>query len=293
MQAYDYFNQSVQKLEKIYSKEEASQILYWVYEDVLLIKKAHLHLFNKELGMAEEMKLDSILNRLLSCEPLQYILGYAYFRNLRIKVSPAVLIPRPETEELVEWVIEEVKNHFDSTQPISILDIGTGSGCIAISLEQEIKNSKISAMDISKQALSVARENALSYQSNISFREASILSGEDKSWVVDQNFDIMVSNPPYIKEAEKISMHANVIDFEPHLAYLVPDENPLLFSHNILETFNESKNTKMLFFEISEFQELALEDLCKKYLMPYKFRKDIQGKTRMLQIMKADNFPLM
>ena len=286
MQAYDYFKLSVQKLEKLYSSEEAHEILYWVFEDVLLIRKAHLQLFHKEIGFAEEMKLEQIMERLLNHEPLQYVLGYAHFRKLTLKVSPAVLIPRPETEELVEWILQLVKEKFTSDTSLSILDIGTGSGCIAISLEKEIQQAQISALDISPEALSVAAENAKSNQADIQFHVGSILEAQEKQWAIDQQFDILVSNPPYIKEEEKAAMQANVTEHEPHLALFVANESPLIFYQNILEVFLASEKTKYAFFEISEFQEIALTSLCKENRISFEFRKDLQGKTRMLLIAK-------
>ncbi|MDP1727008.1 MAG: peptide chain release factor N(5)-glutamine methyltransferase [Bacteroidota bacterium] len=288
MQAVNYFIQSVQKLEKIYPKEEATQIMHWVFEDILLIKKKHLQFLDKEIGFAEELKLNPILERLLNGEPLQYILGYAYFRNLCLAVNKHVLIPRPETEELVEWMITEINNYYGKEYPLNILDIGTGSGCIALSLKNELKNFEVSALDVSQEALNVAKNNSVKLKLNIHFEKGSILDDTCKNWIQTQKFDVIVSNPPYITEKEKNEMHLNVLSHEPHLALFVPDEEPLLFYRHILNTFIQCESTKFLFFEISEFQETALKELCESYFLNFEFKQDLQGKTRMLMIRKIN-----
>lgn len=284
MQAFEFFIQSVQKLEKIYPNEEATQIMHWVFEDILLIKKKHLQFLDKEIGFAEELKLNPILERLSSGEPLQYILGYAYFRSLCLAVNKHVLIPRPETEELVEWMINEINNYYGKVQPVKILDIGTGSGCIALSLKNEIRNSQVSALDISNEALNVAKGNSVKLKLDIYFKEGSILDDSCKNWVQTQNFDVMVSNPPYITENEKSQMHLNVLNHEPNIALFVPDEDPILFYSHILNTFLTSDSAKFLFFEISEFQQSALKDLCESHSLKFEFKKDLQGKMRMLKV---------
>ncbi len=286
MQAFEYFIQSVQKLEKIYPKEEATQIMHWVFEDILLIKKKHLQFLDKEIGFAEELKLNPILERLLNGEPLQYILGYAYFRNLCLTVNKHVLIPRPETEELVEWMLTEINNSYDKEYPVKILDIGTGSACIALSLKNELKNSEVSALDVSPEAINIAKNNSVKLKLDIHFEEGSILDDTCKNWIQTQNFDVMVSNPPYITEKEKKEMHLNVLSHEPHLALFVPNEEPLLFYKHILNTFILSDSTKFLFFEISEFQESALKELCESHALNFEFKKDLQGKMRMLRVWK-------
>lgn len=289
MQAFEYFKQSVQQLEKIYPKEEATQIMHWVFEDILLIKKNHLQFLDKEIGYTEELKLNPILERLLNGEPLQYILGYAYFRNLCLAVNKHVLIPRPETEELVEWMVSGINNYYNKEHPVKILDIGTGSACIALSLKNEIRNSQVSAIDISNEALNIARHNSINQKLDIHFNESSILDDFCKNWVQSQNFDVMVSNPPYITENEKSEMHLNVLNHEPHMALFVPDEDPLLFYRHILNTFLISDSAKLLFFEISEFQEEALKKLCETYALNTEFKKDLQGKMRMLKVMKTSS----
>ncbi|MBC7384092.1 MAG: peptide chain release factor N(5)-glutamine methyltransferase [Bacteroidia bacterium] len=286
MQAYNYLLRSVQQLESLYPKEEALQIMYWVYEDVLLLKNTHLQYLDKEIGLAEESKLQEILHRLLSGEPLQYVLGYAYFRNKVYKVTKDVLIPRPETEELVEWICNELKLKFDGKTQLRILDIGTGSGCIALAIKDELRNAEVSGIDISQDAIQMAILNADQLKLTINFKQTSVLEDSGKQWILSSNLDVMVSNPPYIVEGDKKDMHINVINFEPHIALFVPDEDPLLFYRNIIHLFKEHTTARYLFFEISEFQEVALTALCKFNALSGIFKKDLQGKTRMLQISK-------
>ena len=176
------------------------------------------------LKAEQEAMLFNTIERLKKHEPIQYIQGYSDFCGLRFKVTPATLIPRPETSELVEWIAAD-----HSGKAASILDIGTGSGCIAISLAHKLPESKVTAWDISNDALAVATENSKANGCTVLFEQVDILSYEPKS----AQFDIIVSNPPYIKENEKSAMHNNVLNWEPHTALFVPDSDPLLFYRTI------------------------------------------------------------
>lgn len=230
------------------------------------------------LTAEEERMLGNALERLTKNEPIQYILGYSDFCSLRFKVTPAVLIPRPETSELVEWVAQE------ADEKAKILDIGTGSGCIAVSLSHKLKASKITAWDISPQALEVAKENNKSNGCTVNFELRDILTYEPE----DEKFDIIVSNPPYIKELEKKEMDNNVLLWEPHLALFVPNENPLLFYRTIAE-----KAVKMLppggklFFEIN--REHGKETCDMLHMLGYTqitLRKDFDNNDRMIMAVK-------
>lgn len=189
-----------------------SQTTYYLKDDVTLTP-------------TDEARLTDALARLQKAEPIQYILGYSDFCDLRFKVTPAVLIPRPETSELVEWIADANPNAGD------ILDIGTGSGCIAISLAHRLPQACVTAWDISRQALAVAQKNSTANGCKVKFEEHDILSCPAD----DRQFDIIVSNPPYIKECEKVAMDDNVLLWEPHLALFVPDADPLLFYRTIAE----------------------------------------------------------
>ena len=211
-----YYTQSeVSALTRIIATEMlgVAQMTYFLKDDVTLKAEQEAMLFNA-------------IERLKKQEPIQYIQGYSDFCGLRFKVTPATLIPRPETSELVEWIASE-----HSGKIVNILDIGTGSGCIAISLAHKLPKSNVTAWDISTAALAVAAENSHNNGTEVTFERVDILSYEPKS----AQFDIIVSNPPYIKENEKSAMHNNVLDWEPHTALFVPDSDPLLFYRTIAE----------------------------------------------------------
>ncbi|MEO5673375.1 MAG: peptide chain release factor N(5)-glutamine methyltransferase, partial [Chitinophagales bacterium] len=218
---YDHY---VKSLAFLYEKSEAQRISQWVIEDILGINKTQIFLRSEE--KVSELKANNLawkLMRLMKGEPVQYVTGYAYFYGLKIRVNKSVLIPRPETEELVEWIISEEKNRNE----LSVLDIGTGSGCIAIALKKNLPLAKVYGMDISGKALLVAGENAEVNNTEVSFVNEDILHFRSK--LARPAFNIIVSNPPYIPQKEQSSLHKNVLSFEPHEALFVPDDDPLLF----------------------------------------------------------------
>ena len=225
-------------------------------------------------------KTEKIISRLLDNEPIQYILGEAYFYGMNLKVDNSTLIPRPETEELVDIIVHENQSHKD----LNILDIGTGSGAIAIALSRNLPFSNVDAIDISENALKIANENARNLHTHIGFTKADIFKFEPKT----DYYDIIVSNPPYIDEAEKDSMDSNVLEYEPHQALFVPDENPLIYYIRITETAKDSlKQRGHLYFEINprHAEELA-EYLNKKGYMDIEIVKDINGKKRFIKCVK-------
>ena len=233
---------------------------------------------------------DRALERLKNQEPIQYILGKTDFFGLPFLVDKNTLIPRPETEELVAWIIDEVEILNNKSSPkISLLDIGTGSGCIPISLAKNIDFAAIYAIDISTKTLEVALKNADSNQVSISFFEMDILKtsnldllSKDKTQI---NFDIIVSNPPYVRESEKSAMDKNVLENEPHQALFVSDENPLVFYEKIadLALLHLSRNG-FLFFEINQYlRNQTVNMLLKKGFKNIELRKDIFGNNRMIK----------
>ncbi len=225
-------------------------------------------------------KTEKIISRLLDNEPIQYILGEAYFYGMNLKVDNSTLIPRPETEELVDIIVHENQSHKD----LNILDIGTGSGAIAIALSRNLPFSNVDAIDISENALKIAHENARNLHTHIGFTKADIFKFEPKT----DYYDIIVSNPPYIDESEKDSMDSNVLEYEPHQALFVPDENPLIYYIRIAETAKDSlKQRGHLYFEINprHAEELA-EYLNKKGYMDIEIVKDINGKKRFIKCIK-------
>lgn len=194
------------------------------------------------LTAEQDALLDNAIERLKKQEPIQYILGYSDFCGIRFKVTPATLIPRPETSELVEWILSEAIGKE------RILDIGTGSGCIAVSLAHKLPQSDVTAWDISTDALAVATENSKTNGCAVTFEQVDILAYQPTG----ELFDIIVSNPPYIKENEKSAMHSNVLDWEPHTALFVPDSDPLLFYRTIAEKgLTLLKPGGTLYFEIN------------------------------------------
>ena len=224
-------------------------------------------------------KLQKVIQRLQNQEPIQYIIGKTEFFGLPILVNSHALIPRPETEELVEWVLSEVAKV--QSGKVSILDIGTGSGCIPISLKKNLPDATISAVDISKEALYLAAKNADLNEVEIKFIEKNILETEQ----LDQKYDIVVSNPPYVRELEKAEMKPNVLENEPHLALFVEDHDPLIFYRKIAQlSKNHLTEDGMLFFEINQY--LGEEMLEMMHLLGFQnvlLKKDLFGNDRMIK----------
>lgn len=206
-----------------------------------------------ELSANQEEKLQSILRRLLSFEPIQYVQGFTWFLSRRFLVTPAVLIPRPETEELVQRIIEETE------AGASVLDVGTGSGCIAISLALSLPEAQVEAWDVSLEALEVAMHNAEQLHANVDFRLQDMLTCQ---WEGGRHYDLIVSNPPYVLEQERETLAPNVVDYEPELALFVPDDDPLLFYRMIGEMGRQAlKAQGRLYFEINRTQGAAVKQL--------------------------------
>lgn len=235
------------QLEDIYPKNEASSIFYICMTTLLGCTKAEL-LCMREITLSEEQncRLDQMLERLMKHEPIQHITKQSEFYGSTFCVTKDTLIPRPETEELADWIITDW-----SGKECSALDIGTGSGCIAITIAKNMKKAEVSAIDISEEALIVAKGNAESNSCRVNFAQLDILDRQKRDEA--GTFDIIVSNPPYIREAEKEDMQRNVLDYEPATALFVPDNDPLLFYREIAE-FGKThlKNGGKLYFEINQ-----------------------------------------
>ena len=270
--------QYLDALGKICDQAEARAITLWVLEDVLHVKGPKLSMERfMVLTTHQEAVLDDYLKRLLKYEPVQYILGYAEFYGLKFKVSPAVLIPRPETEELVELVISAISNPKSK-----ILDIGTGSGCIPIALKKNIPDADVTSIDISEDALHIAKENATTNDVEVSFINKDILRN-----IPDHRFDIIVSNPPYIGYDEKEKMNDNVLIYEPHLALFSDD--PLLFYRRIAEITPKILNPKgKIYLEVSEYRAKEVADIFNKVgednnlSATVQIKKDMSGKDRIV-----------
>lgn len=281
MKIKQYRAQFIQELTPIYDAGEAESFFYLILEEKHQMKRIDLAL-NPDLtfSVTEIQYWNSILEQLKKEIPVQYLLGKTSFYGLEFEVNENVLIPRPETEELVEWIIEGQKPKAKS-QKLKILDIGTGSGCIAISLAKNIPNATVFAIDISEKALATAKKNAEINSVNVTFLEKNILQTED----LQQQFDIIVSNPPYVRELEKQEIKKNVLDNEPHLALFVADNDALIFYRKIAQLAQKNLSEKgQLFFEINQYLGKETVDLLEK--MNFKnieLRKDIYGNDRMIK----------
>lgn len=260
-------------------QNETEALFFIVLEFCTKISKIDYFLFPDKPVLPEQYAtFRCIISELKNNVPVQYLLKETSFCGLSFYVDKNVLIPRQETEELVEWILQSVQKE----ESIRILDIGTGSGCIAVSLAKFLPQSKVFAFDISEKALEVAKKNAKNNNVSIQFLQKDILKTE----TLDFTYDIIVSNPPYVRESEKVEIAPNVKDYEPHTALFVPDENPLLFYDKIADLAKQylSKNGK-LFFEINQYlADDMLKLLRKKGFQNIELRKDISGNDRMIKI---------
>lgn len=264
-------------LQGTYEEDEAHAIFLIVVSHVLDYNRTD-YLLNKEreLTDAQYLEFDSILMQLKTGRPVQYILKETVFYGLPFKVTESVLIPRPETEELVDWILETA----GSVPEIgSLIDIGTGSGCIAVSFKKNLPAIDVIGLDVSEKAIEIASANAILNEVVIDFIKADI-----RNFRTEQKFDIVVSNPPYITIDEKEEMHRNVLENEPHLALFVSNERPLIFYECIADFALQSLNKDgMLFFEINEhFGKETVDMLASKSFTNIVLRKDMQGKDRMI-----------
>lgn len=269
------------ELDPLFPKEEVDSFFYLVIDHYLGLERFILAMQpNLVVSKENEDPLFFALSQLKQERPIQHILGKAHFCELEFRVDENVLIPRPETEELVYWIINEVQKG-DPREEVKILDIGTGSGCIAISLAKNLPNAKAYALDISKKALQIAGENAMDNGVDIVFLEADILSLEG----FKDKFDVIVSNPPYVRELEKLKMKNNVVEHEPGLALFVSDGDPLIFYKKITRfSLSHLKKGGVLFFEINQYLGEEMKQLLEaENFSEIELRKDMFGNDRMLK----------
>ena len=280
MKIKQYRTQFIQELSGIYDVLEVESFFYLILEEKRNLKQIDLAL-NPDLTFSEQEIEDwSVLAAELKKEiPIQYLLGKTNFYGLDFEVNSNVLIPRPETEELVEWIIKENSN-IEKHKELKILDIGTGSGCIAISLAKNLPKAQVSAIDVSENALATAKKNADSNGVSVTFLHRNILETED----LMQEFDIIVSNPPYVRNLEKEEIKKNVLDNEPHLALFVEDNDALIFYRKIAELAKKNlvKNGS-LYFEINQYLgKETVELLVDLGFKNIELRKDIYDNDRMI-----------
>ncbi len=275
----EFRNRFNKELSEVFPQTEIDSFFFLLIEKELDLQRIDL-VINTQLSISEDKfkYLYNALSRLKSQEPIQYILGETEFYGLPFKVTKNTLIPRPETEELVEWIIDEAKREKRKEKNISILEIGTGSGCIPISLAKNLANITISSIDISKNALAIAEENALLNKVKVNFIKQDILSTKE----LPQQYDIIVSNPPYVRELEKEEIQPNVLENEPHLALFVDDNNPLLFYSKIAELAkNHLKENGELYFEINQYLGEETVEMLSEKGFKTELRKDLFGNNRM------------
>jgi release factor glutamine methyltransferase len=279
MTLQDFKLKMISELSSIYEMDELNSIFNLLAEDYLKIPRSKILLADEiDLNEPNQILFLSALERLKTHEPIQYVLGKTTFMDLEFKVNSSVLIPRPETEELVRLMLKE---DLDGKE---ILDIGTGSGCIAISLAKNLPNAKVSALDISKDALEIAKENAKSNNVDIEFINADIF--EYKS---EKKYDIIVSNPPYVLESEKMLMKQNVLNYEPEIALFVDDINALKYYESVIKfSLNNLNPQGQIFFETNENYKDELNKLAQNYEYNIiEFKLDINDKNRFLILSKV------
>jgi release factor glutamine methyltransferase len=279
MPSKEVFSYIVHSLQAVYEEREAQNVAFLLIAFLYQMKKRDI-LLNREISDSQynEKNLDALVYRLQQHEPIQYVLGEAHFYGLNLIVTPAVLIPRPETEELVHLIIQE-NRHIAS---LSILDIGTGSGCIPITLSKYLKDAEIYAIDISQEALAIAQKNTQKNEARVIFHRFDILSSNLDTLPL---FDIIVSNPPYVRETEKNNMQANVLCYEPMQALFVPDNQPLLFYERIAQLASKKlRKGGKLYFEINEnFGTQVADLLLSLHFKEVKVLRDLQGKNRIVK----------
>ena len=279
MTLQDFKLKMISELSSIYEMDELNSIFNLLSEDYLKIPRSKILLADEiDLNESNQNLFSSALERLKTHEPIQYVLGKTTFMNLEFKVNSSVLIPRPETEELVRLMLKE---DLDGKE---VLDIGTGSGCIAISLTKNLHNAKVSALDISKDALEVALENAELNNVNIEFIHADIFEYQS-----DKKYDVIVSNPPYVLESEKMLMKQNVLNYEPEIALFVDDINALKYYESVIKfSLNNLNPQGQIFFETNENYKDELNKLAQNYEYNIiEFKLDINDKNRFLILSKV------
>jgi release factor glutamine methyltransferase len=278
MQEATYF--LLNKLRTIYAESEASQMTDWVMEHLTGSKKAERMIYkNSAITNKEESDLNQFTERLMQHEPVQYVLNECWFCGLKLYVDKNVLIPRAETEELVEWVIANCKFPIDE---LSILDIGSGSGCIPIALKRKLRKADVWGCDISEAALQVATRNAETLGAAINFLLLDFLNKEERRRL--PSFDIIISNPPYVPEKDREQMHPNVLNYEPHTALFVSDNDALIFYKAIAEFAVEHLNPGgAIYLEIHEELGDAVLSLFTSKGYKTELKKDMQGKDRMIK----------
>ena len=282
MTIYLAYQKLLAKLYDVYDEREAANITDMLIEFVTGQRKIDRIMF-KDLPVNDQQQkqLEAYADELLAHKPIQYVIGEVWFMGMKLKVNQHVLIPRPETEELVDWIVNDIRR--DEKENISLIDIGTGSGCIPIAVKKWLKEINASAVDISEEALQLALINSIEQQVLVDFIHLDFL--KENEWRQLAKYDIVVSNPPYIRQSEKETMNKNVLNYEPHIALFIPNEDPLLF-YKALAKFGlqHLKENGILYMEINEaLGDLVVQLFHENGYTQIDLKKDLQGKNRMVK----------
>ena len=281
-ETYHHFSK---RLKSIYEDREAENISDWVFENVTGLKKwQRRENKNQELEESDSKKVEKYLEELLLNKPVQYVLNEAWFYKMNFFVNENVLIPRPETEELVEWIVSDLKKE-KRPDPTTVLDIGTGSGCISVSLKKELPQVNVTSVDVSEKALSVAKKNAILLNASIDFFQMDFLN--EKEWNRLSQYDVIVSNPPYIPIGEKEILAKNVTDFEPEIALFVSQNDPFIFYKSIAQFAKDHlKENGKIYVEVHEEYAKNVKIIFEKPGFNSEIKRDIYGKERMIKMEK-------
>ncbi len=276
------YNDFKNQLKSIYDDREAENITEWVFENITGLKRwERSENQNEELNETDSGKFKRYLEELLKHKPIQYILNEAWFYKTKFYVNENVLIPRPETEELVEWIINDEKNNTGDSKQTNIIDIGTGSGCIAISLKRELPRTNITAIDVSGKALFVSKKNATDLNAVVVFSQIDFLN--ENEWKALPKYDIILSNPPYIPMNEKEILSKNVTDFEPGIALFVEDSDPFIFYKKIAKfAILHLNDSGKIYVEVHEEYAKEVSKIFENEGFISIIKKDIYGKERMV-----------
>ena len=281
------YNHFKNQLKAVYDDREAENISDWIFENVTGLKRWERRgNRNKELNETDSEKLKKYLDELLKHKPVQYVLNEAWFYKRKFYVNENVLIPRPETEELVEWIVKDEKNNAGgNSKQTNIIDIGTGSGCIPVSLKKELPEANVTAIDVSEKALVVSKKNAAELNAAINFFQTDFL--KENEWEALPQFDIIVSNPPYIPINEKEILAKNVIDFEPEIALFVENNDPFIFYKAIAKFAKcHLKEKGRIYVEVHEEYAKQVKIIFENAGLISEIKKDIYGKERMVKAVK-------
>ncbi|NIJ44951.1 release factor glutamine methyltransferase [Wenyingzhuangia heitensis] len=265
-------------LESHYPKTELDSFFKIILEDVLKLSKIDFALEpNSTISDQKSDEIDDIIKGLEQHQPIQHLIGFTEFMDLKLEVNQHVLIPRPETEELVHWIVDDFKNNT----PIDVLDIGTGSGCIPIALSTNMKNANVSTIDVSIKAIATAKRNATTNNATIQFIHQDILATKK----LTNQYDVIVSNPPYVRDLEKIEIQKNVLNFEPHLALFVSNDDPLVFYRHIAQLAKTAlKPNGILYYEINQYLGKETVELLQNLgFKNIELKKDVFGNDRMIK----------